>query len=409
MVVFTGEQLLVAGSGSDLLLVEALAGTGKTETVALLVEERVRGGVAPSEILCVTFTNASVGQLRSRLLSRGVFGVRVQTIDSFALDVVRGLFYSRGWDLVVADYRVLIRDLLRDFGLRDGAGDVNAFYNLSVLNWFGGGGEGVVRGLDGVSADDVGLLLSEYDVRKRQLGGLDFVDIGLLAGEIGCKDLGYSLVVVDEAQDCSPAHLKLLESFGRVNMVFVGDQFQSIYDFAGVSPELFNDYCGDWDRLSLSQSFRSGDNVLSVVNGLFGGLSLRGVDGLDGDVKLFDGIGDAVNGLISLDGSKGFLGRTRYDLFPVVRELRGLGKNVGVSWDGSSSDGFEFFASTIHASKGLEFDNVGVFNLGSSGFNSGGTVLKDVDERLLYVALSRARRNLFLHSSDGSYPSVLGV
>lgn len=71
---------------------------------------------------------------------------------------------------------------------------------------------------------------------------------------------------------------------------------------------------------------------------------------------------------------------------------------------------------TIHTSKGLEFDNVFIFGLIDGIFPSSRAIMEKVDgleeeRRIFYVALTRARKRLFLTDSGGynytgvKYPS----
>ncbi len=61
---------------------------------------------------------------------------------------------------------------------------------------------------------------------------------------------------------------------------------------------------------------------------------------------------------------------------------------------------------TVHTAKGLEFDNVFVYGLVESIFPSSRTIMESIDgieeeRRLFYVAITRARKRLFLSTSGG--------
>lgn len=396
---YTDEQREASLLDSDRILIESLAGTGKTETVALMIEERIKKGVKPEEILCVTFTNSAVNQLKSRLQSKGI-EVNVQTIDSYAYSVVREYFDETGRELYIADQESIARELLLEYGLRASKGDINAFNNLSILNWFGGD-ISTFKGLPGVDGEDIVVLLKEYDKRKRLFESYDFVDLSFIASEVNKRE--YREVIIDEAQDSNPAHIKLIETFSNAKLVFVGDEYQSIYGFAGVNPNLLSEYCKDWEKGTLTKSFRSNEKVLEVVNSVFdNGLKLVG--GREGGTVMNSGnVFDILGRLVESEGSKALLSRTRYDLMPVVKSLETFGVKVGKSWERDNHTLFEFYASTVHSSKGLEFDSVGIFDLSKTGFKNfdNDDIMSD---RLAYVASSRSRNNLFLHTFDGGFP-----
>src|SRR4051812_21668572 len=66
------------------------AGSGKTTTITHRIANQVASGAfAPSQLLAVTFTDKAAGEMRSRLGSLGVTGVRASTFHSAALSQLR--------------------------------------------------------------------------------------------------------------------------------------------------------------------------------------------------------------------------------------------------------------------------------------------------------------------------------
>jgi len=64
-----------------------------------------------------------------------------------------------------------------------------------------------------------------------------------------------------------------------------------------------------------------------------------------------------------------------------------------------TADGETVFVSTIHKAKGKEFDNVFLM---LNGFDAG----SDADRRQVYVAVTRARRSLSIHTNTGAFDSI---
>ena len=97
----TDEQRAVVELPADAMaLVTAPAGAGKTYTLVrrldrLVAEEDLSAG----EILVLTFSRAAVRELRERLLRHGDAArhVRVQTFDSWALDMLTKVDEQGGW------------------------------------------------------------------------------------------------------------------------------------------------------------------------------------------------------------------------------------------------------------------------------------------------------------------------
>ena len=148
-----------------------------------------------------------------------------------------------------------------------------------------------------------GSVLQRYTNAKASSGALDFDDLiqrttSLLTTSNQAQwvlfklDGGLDHILVDEAQDTSPAQWAIIEALGREffsghgardvkRTVFaVGDEKQSIYSFQGAAPEKFaevgkrveamTELAGaPWRRVPLNLSFRSVQSVLDAVDEVF--------------------------------------------------------------------------------------------------------------------------------------------
>ncbi|GKY86482.1 double-strand break repair helicase AddA [Sinisalibacter aestuarii] len=175
--------------------------------------------------------------------------------------------------------------------------------------------------------------IEEYEARKHAHGWLDFDDLITLAGRLlndpGLAawvlyrlDGGIDHILVDEAQDTSPAQWRVIESLAREftagesarsdrerTLFVVGDLKQSIYSFQGADPAEFTRMHSQFDaafkevgrgvaELQLEYSFRSSRAVLDLVDH-----SLKDAPGLGSLVKH-----------IAFDNSR----PGRVDLWPLV-------------------------------------------------------------------------------------------
>jgi len=100
------------------VLVVAGPGSGKTEILSLRVANILKKtDTSPSNILCLTFTEAGASNMRSRLvelLGQNAYRVAIHTFHSFALEIInrhREFFYD-GADLRSAD-KLIQKDVLR--------------------------------------------------------------------------------------------------------------------------------------------------------------------------------------------------------------------------------------------------------------------------------------------------------
>lgn len=83
------EQQEIIDDRNKNILLYASAGTGKTFAVAQKVAAEIRDGIAPQEILCLTFTIKACEEIAQELARYGVTdGVTVKTIHGFCLSLI---------------------------------------------------------------------------------------------------------------------------------------------------------------------------------------------------------------------------------------------------------------------------------------------------------------------------------
>jgi ATP-dependent helicase/nuclease subunit A len=149
--------------------------------------------------------------------------------------------------------------------------------------------------------------LAAYEIEKQKSGKLDFGDLidrtleltgksGMAAWVLYKLDQKLAHVLVDEAQDTSPAQWSILKQLtgeffagaGRPgaggalsrSLFVVGDEKQSIYSFQGASPDRMEEEFGAYrrqaeavgavfERIELKVSWRSTEDVLDFVDGVF--------------------------------------------------------------------------------------------------------------------------------------------
>jgi ATP-dependent helicase/nuclease subunit A len=100
-------------------------------------------------------------------------------------------------------------------------------------------------------------------------------------------DLNYRLdhILIDEAQDTSVSQWQVIEHLiqglfshhtNHRSLFVVGDEKQSIYSFQGADIRMYQDMqkhfatlCHPWEEITLATSFRSGENILKLVDTIF--------------------------------------------------------------------------------------------------------------------------------------------
>ena len=236
----------------------------------------------------------------------------------------------------------------------------------------------------------------------------------------------YRYVLVDEFQDIAAGRMALLQSLKRREIAYflVGDDWQSIYRFAGSDVGLVRDcgtYLGHVQGRQLGQTFRFGDGILGPSTVFVQRnpdqtqrpLSSAGVDKDDGITIVVDR--DPASGLMWVleDIQRDDEGRRRSVLV--------LGRYGHSRKALNKATRAEF--STVHRAKGREADYVVVLDLKDArmGFPSKieddsllELVLPPVtgksypfaeERRLFYVAITRARFGTYL-VTDSIRPSI---
>ncbi|WP_291382320.1 ATP-dependent DNA helicase UvrD2 [Demequina sp.] len=288
------EQREVATALHGPVCVLAGAGTGKTRAITHRMAYGVRvGAFSPQSVLAVTFTARAAGQMRQRLRSLGADGIQARTFHAAAL---RQLSYF--WPQVVGgqmpqlvDQKAsLVGRAARSVGLspdrltvRDLASEIEwAKVSLVAADDYAQlirtKGRPAPAGIDAMQVADV---MRAYEEAKTEAVVLDFEDILLLLADIIGRhhEVGeqirrqYRHFVVDEYQDVSPLQQYVLDQWlgGRRELCVVGDPAQTIYSFAGASPEHllgFTRRYEDATVVRLVRDYRSTPQVVNLANGL---------------------------------------------------------------------------------------------------------------------------------------------
>ena len=282
------------------------AGTGKTRAITHRIAYGVATGVySPSRVMALTFTSRAAGELRGRLRGLGAGGVSARTFHSAALSQL-GFF----WPQVVGGTAPRILDSkgrmighaaealklkLDTATLRDTAAEIEwrKVSRLS-LDQYAAAGRPLPPTL---TIEKVVDLQRAYETVKDERKQMDFEDVLLVtAGMIDSEPRvaqqvreQYRFFVVDEYQDVSPLQQELLDLWlgDRDDVCVVGDASQTIYTFAGATPNYLLGFASaheDATLVRLEQNYRSTPSIVDAANrvmhGRAGALELHAVAGL---------------------------------------------------------------------------------------------------------------------------------
>ena len=284
-----------------------------------------------------------------------------------------------------------------------------------------------------------GPVLERYQETLSGAGEIDFHDMINRATdhvEAGRYRSPFGYILVDEFQDISPARARLLKALldrlPGAQLFAVGDDWQAIYRFGGSDIAVmreFGDRFGDFERVDLETTFRCSDRIAAVATDFV----LRNPVQIRKTVRATrKGDGPAVH--VGLPGDeelsllKEVLDRIAEDArrHDVTSEVLLLGRYrhlqpLNLGGLGKQYPGLRFTYMTVHRAKGLEADYAVVLGLCSGRYGFPVEIADDPlldlvmaapeahpnaeERRLLYVALTRARRQVFL-LAEGGPPSA---
>lgn len=317
----TAEVLLRGLDDQQRVAVEALlgpvcllagAGTGKTRAITHRIAYGVATGVySPSRVMALTFTSRAAGELRGRLRDLGAPPVSARTFHASALSQLN--FF---WPQVIGGSmprlidnkaRLLahaadgLRLKLDTATLRDLAAEIE-WRKVSRLSLDQYATVATDRPLPAsLNLEKAVALQAGYEKVKDERRQIDFEDVLLAtAGMIESEPRvaqqvreQYRFFMVDEYQDVSPLQNDLLSLWlgPRTDLCVVGDASQTIYSFAGATPEYLLGFPAEHEDavvVRLEQNYRSTTAIIDTANRLMrgrpGALELSAASGVGGPI-----------------------------------------------------------------------------------------------------------------------------
>ncbi|WP_338096063.1 UvrD-helicase domain-containing protein [Methanorbis rubei] len=294
--------------------------------------------------------------------------------------------------------------------------------------------------------DIVSPIFTRYQDQLKTDNLIDFADMinqAAAAVTSGHLTLPYRYIIVDEFQDISVGRFRLIQAIRdktQAKVVCVGDDWQSIYRFAGSDIGLFTNfakYFGYTATLKIEKTYRNSQELVNSA----GKFVMTNPEQLKKDLRSAshhvhpirivsyqkspaEALKDIVKDIVTKFGEEAtimVLGRTNSDI-----ERDGLcifGTGFSLKKIRTSDHNQVFVVSekypklvveflTAHRSKGLEADNVIILNLENNILGFPNKIADDPilrlvltqkdgylygeERRLFYVALTRTRNNVYL-------------
>ncbi|MGG4198497.1 UvrD-helicase domain-containing protein [Peribacillus frigoritolerans] len=255
-------------------------------------------------------------------------------------------------------------------------------------------------------------------------------------------EFSYKYIIIDEYQDISVSRFKLIQAIRNntnAKVMAVGDDWQSIFRFAGSDLNLFTEfknYFGHSEMLKIEKTYRNSQELINYAGNFVMKNKKQIKKNLKSDkehtnpIRMLGYIGPneilrtlkhAIEEIVKNYGEQAdimLLGRNNFDINFVEKdsEFKIKKNKEGTNVIYNNYPKLKMFYLTAHKSKGLEADNVIIINASKkvTGFPNRmsddpilSLVLTEQDEflfaeerRLFYVALTRTRNETYILVPD---------
>jgi DNA helicase-4 len=256
----------------------------------------------------------------------------------------------------------------------------------------------------------------------------------------------YKCIFVDEAQDLQPLTRQLIRLLvgKEQNLFAIGDDYQSIYSFAGSDPSFivkFEHYFPEAKVMDLKYNYRCHPGIVDISNKIIRNNKVQRFKAVKGILSENQSENDKVMTIIKVADAPGYkdaMADYLLSQIPENEDIQILGRYSEVMPEiepymrviNQKFNGRKYKYLTIHKSKGLQADNVIILGCVSredgaycfpakdnshrikdrilalcrgSKFN-----LTEEETRLFYVAVTRAKKRVFVVTVKGQESEFIG-
>ncbi len=279
------------------VLVVAGPGSGKTRVLTFRIAHLIEKGVAPWEILALTFTNKAAREMKDRI--EKVVGTKAQrvwagTFHAIFARILRGeadkIGYPSNFTIYDSDdSKSLLRNIIKELNLSKDQYNENAILtrissaksNLIPPKAYEQNAELMAQDKQ-TKRPFLHKIYAEYVTRCQRAGAMDFDDLlyqlyRLLHQHPEVADKyrqRFRYLMVDEFQDTNYLQYSIVKKLvlypgSPQNVCVVGDDAQSIYAFRGATIDNILDFKKDFNGLQtfkLEQNYRSTQHIVEAAN-----------------------------------------------------------------------------------------------------------------------------------------------
>ena len=350
------------------LVVEAVAGSGKTSTIV----QALKLIPIDKKILFCAFNKDIVKELTKKIGKQE--NVDVRTVHSLGLLMLQRNFKDKELLINENKYRQFVMSNLEYLSMlnfqqmkfRDRLRFIDNTCNLinycryNLADTEISSNSLVERHGIELVGDEVIVALEALKWGKTVLDEIDYTDMIWMPNILYLKPIGlqYDFVAVDESQDLSTAQRELLLKCQKMGTryMFLGDSSQCIYSFASADPESFNKLkeIPNTISLPLSISYRCPKNIVKFAQTLVPTIEANDNNKLDGEVLYNVKLEYIKDGDMVLCRNNAPLIKIYNDFIRMGRKCQIRGKDIGMN--------LKRFAKTAHQEElNSSLDKDGVF------------------------------------------------
>jgi len=279
------------------LLVLAGAGAGKTKTITYRILNLIQKGVAPENILAVTFTNKAAKEMGERIEKLLAESLELNRPVSINGNPFVATFHGLGAFIIKENFRDAgVKKFFSIYDREDSKRIVKAAlvkndYDpkqfepgkiLSIISrekgnfvtaedYFANAGSEYFGGI-------VAKVWQDYELNLKKENALDFDDLLLIAAKLLQREEirkfyseKWKYIHIDEYQDTNKVQYQIAEAIAREhqNICVVGDGDQNIYSWRGANIKNILNFEKDYKGAKLvvlEENYRSTQTILAVAN-----------------------------------------------------------------------------------------------------------------------------------------------
>ena len=393
-------QAQAVTSDAENIVLRAPAGSGKTKSIIAAIAA-YRYEHLNDRICAITYTRAARAEMEARLQELGVHDVEVTTIHVWSRNLLNDLSIKYDFKIRVLEenqIKSILEELVEEYIKRSRVKKIN----IGILYTYITGS----KNMD--ITDNYRRTLNALELRyinyKRDNGLYDFTDYPLYLFNVleayDEKVYNIDALFVDEFQDVDEIQLEIFKKVLTNKKFFVGDEWQSIFQFRGADGLVFKKL-EDFEVYKLKNNYRSYQEIIDYAATVY--LKLRhDVD--DRDCYISEVMYSHSSGINCARGQGGqvavinpfgriyrsdnwTMGSSVNEIFNKFMKLKPMilcRTNKQVK---AIEEEKYFEVSTVHQAKGLEYKSVIVIDT---------TINGSEDLNIAYVAMTRAEDNLLV-------------